>query len=298
MRIKHTNEIEEARELAAAGWEPIECSFGEHGSVVGPLEMDHHGSFSHLEGVVLRAYRDHFGVRREDPSFVVTGAADADACFCIASLAGLLPHPSRVGEFEKAPPPVRTSMTRHLLTLTTLINQVDTNPIGIRQEETPEGCLLLLWNQTGGSTQDALEFYAGVSRWRSLLSRTPKALIEAVKAEEAERVIKARSFVRREVFGKVACLESEVWGFDVWYAEVAPVIVALTPQGNITVGCPSTEKAEALFGPGGLKNVWSKLAPEGWGGRESIGGSPRGQKLSWAEASEAARIIATNILTA
>lgn len=292
MEIIHTNSTETAQTLSNKGYEPIECSFGHHGSVVGPLVMDHHGEHSNLEGVALRAYRDHFGARKDDPRFVVTGAADADACFAIASLMGLLPHPSRLDEFQSAPPYVQEAMTADLLVLAEIVNKMDTEPIGTRLEETDEGSLLLLWNQTSGQAQDALGFYAGTALWRNYTSNPPNKLVEAAKLEEQDRVKNARKGLFEKVSEHVALVESPVWGFDVWYAEAAPIMVALTPEGNITVGCRDSETAESLLGPGGLTPLWPTLSPEGWGGRDVIGGSPRGRKMCRNEALAAASVIA------
>ena len=287
----------EADAARQAGAEPIECSFGSDGSVVGSLYMDHHGAYSDLEGVALRAYRDHFGARKDDPRFVVTGAADADACFCIAALAGILPHPSREAELASAPPPVKASGTRDLTALADLVNRMDTAPIGIRLEESEEGTLLLLWNQLASSAQDETAFHGGVDRWRNLLGRAPKALLAAAKTEEAARVTEARQAQVTKVSDKVALVESPAWGFDVWYAEQAPIIVAyVASNGNVTIGCPDVATAEKLLGPGGLKNVFPKLEPAGWGGRESIGGSPRGQKLTREQALAAAQAIAALVI--
>lgn len=329
MEIIWTADEAVARERVAAGYEPVECSFGSAGSVIGALIMDHHGECAQLEGVALRAYRDHFGARKADPCFVVTGAGDADACFAIAALAGLLPHPSRAAELEKAPPPVKAAGTRDLTKLAELVNLVDTAPIGVRCEETEEGVMLLLWNQMSSSVQDATSFHAGVDRWRCLLGRAPKALLAAAKTEEATRVAEARkaevvlvirdehSFCpycngsgegdagvagcphcggsNRESF--VAVVESPVWGFDVWYAEEAPIVVAyVAANGNVTVGVRDAPTAERFFGPGGLKNVFAKLEPQGWGGREAIGGSPRGMKLTREQAGEAAKVIAASVV--
>lgn len=298
MIIQFARTYEDAVSALNQGFEPIECSFGSKGSVVGPLVMDHHGEYSPMTGVALRAYADHFGERREDPRFVVTGSADADACFAIAALAGLLPHPSRETELASAPPPVKASGTRDLSSLAELVNQVDTNPIGVRLEETELGVLLLLWNQLGSGVQDETSFYAGVDRWRSLLGRAPKALLEAAKLQEQARVTEARKAELLVLVDQVAAVESSAWGFDVWYAEVAPIIVAFVPQGgNITIGCPSVEMAEKFFGSGGLKNVFAHLEPEGWGGREAIGGSPRGQKMSRQQAIAVATTIQSLIKT-
>lgn len=296
LQIVHTSNLVVARELAARGFCPIECSIGGE-SVIDSLAMDHHGAESHREGVALRAYRDHFGVRMDDPRFVVTGAGDADATFAIAALCGLLPHPSRAAEFEKAPPPVKASGTKDISTLAALVNKVDTAPIGVRLEETEEGSMLLLWNQLGSGAQDSTSFHAGVDRWRCLLGRAPNALLEAAKAEEANRVAEARKAEVIRISEKVAVVESAAWGFDVWYAEAAPIIVAyVASNGNVTVGVRDAEAAERFFGPGGLKNVFGKLQPQGWGGREAIGGSPRGAKLTREDALVAAKAVTEAII--
>lgn len=207
IQIVWTADEGEARELVAQGYEAIECSFGSHGSVVGQLTMDHHGAYSGLEGVALRAYRDHFGARASDPRFVVTGVADADACFAIAALAGVLPHPSRVAELEKAPAPVKAANTKDISLLAELVNEVDVAPIGVRLEESEEGTMLLLWNQMSSSAQDATSFHAGVDRWRALLGRAPKALLNAAKTEEAARVAEARKAEVIRISESVAVVE-------------------------------------------------------------------------------------------
>lgn len=296
IQIIATNDKITAASLTIEGYEPIECSYGIHGSVVGQLVMDHHGEHSHMEGVAVRAYRDHFGARKEDPRFVVTGAADADACFAIAALCGVLSHPSRASEFENAPPPVKASNTKDITALAELVNLVDTAPIGVRLEESAEGALLLLWNQMSSSAQDASAFHAGIDRWRCLLGRAPKALLTAAKTEEENRVAEARKAEVIKISDEVAVVESAAWGFDVWYAEVAPIILAFVGGSHATVGCANVEAAEELFGSGGLKNVFVKLEPSGWGGREAIGGSPRGEKLTREQVIAAAHVIAKSIL--
>ena len=68
--LQFTNDIKEAQRFCDLGYEPIECAFGQYGSVMGPLNMDHHGTESHREGVAIRACRDHYGARMSDPRFV------------------------------------------------------------------------------------------------------------------------------------------------------------------------------------------------------------------------------------
>jgi hypothetical protein len=278
VEIVHVASVAQARELAALGYCPIECSFGTE-SVVDGFAMDHHGSFSHLESVAVRACRDHLGVRKSDPRFVVTGAADADATLAIATLAGLLPtHPSRIAE---------------LLQLAALVHQADVSPIGLRLEETDLGIQLLLWKRLASGVQDATAFHAGVDRWRMLLSgRPPKSLLTAVQLEERDRVASARA-AKVELHGShVGFVESEVWGFDVWYAEVRPVIIAyVAASQRATIGCRDLETAKRLFGPAGLMSIYPQLAPAGWGGRETVGGSPRDARLTRDNAVSAARLL-------
>ena len=276
MIIQHASSASNAREALASDFCPIECSFGEE-SVVDELAMDHHGALAHLESVALRAWRDHRGARRADPRFVVTGAADADATFAIAALAGLLPE------------------GRDLGALAELIADADTRPHALADNPRPEAALLLLWRRMASGVQDATAFYGGVDRWRTLLKATPpQALLEAARAEEATRIAAART-ARVVRFGpQVALVESPVPGFDVWYAEVAPVIVAYVADAQrITIGVRDLPTAQHLFGPRGLLEVFPKLQPPGWGGRETVGGSPRGIELTVDAAVSVAQALAS-----
>ena len=92
----------------------------------------------------------------------------------------------------------------------------------------------------------------------------------------------------------MALVESAAPGFDVWYADIAPVIVAYVAEGQrVTIGVKDLAAAQALFGPRGLLEVFPKLEPHGWGGRETVGGSPRGAVLSRADASDTTRAISS-----
>ena len=89
---------------------------------------------------------------------------------------------------------------------------------------------------------------------------------------------------------RVAVVKSAVWGFDQWY-RVAPVVVSYASRmGKVTVGCPDRQTAEYLFGKEGLMTVWPRLG-KGWGGREAIGGSPRGTPLELSDAHRTAAIL-------
>lgn len=296
IEIVHTTSAEEADELMCRGFEPIECSFGVHGSVLGPLALDHHGSESHREGVALRAYRDHFGALARDPRFVVTGDADADATFAIAALCGLLPHPSRESALQGKPSYMTAPLLRNAIDLAVLVNGRDTDPFTIKLADHPWGATLLLWEHLATGEQDASAFHAGVDRWRLLTGfKAPKLILDAAFAQEIDRVVKAREAMSNVVSSSVGFVEGEGWGFDIWYSEqpATPIVVAFEPgAGQVTIGCRDLKTAERLLGSGGLKNVFPKLEPKGWGGRETVGGGPRGMTLTRAQAIKAAEAIA------
>jgi len=181
-----------------------------------------------------------------------------------------------------------------LNTLATLINQLDTAPIGVRPEESPEGRLILLFKQLATPRQDALAFHGGVDRWRWLCSSKALAPMLAVVAEvEQARVTAARLAPFQRLSETVTFVESPCRGFDVWYAERSSVIVAyIATSGTVTLGCQNDATAVRHFGPGGLRAVYSRLQPAGSGGREAVGGSPRGLRLSRDEALRAGELVA------
>ncbi len=271
-----TNDVGQVRGRVAQGFCPVECSVGGQ-SVVDGLMMDHHGELSGLESVAIRALRDHAGARSEDPRFVGVGQADADMTFAVAALSGILPDDPRVGPLAE------------------LIALVDTEPIGVDIASSEVGGILMVWNTLSGSPRDTASATAAVYLWRTLLCLPAQtlALFEAV----ARQRLQARQEAAREALeahgrslGLVLAIErSPVWGFDVWYGRRQqgafgsvegwehPVVVALSQEpGRITVGCPNAAVARELFGPDGLRHVFEALEPKGWGGREAIGGSPRG----------------------
>lgn len=295
--IRYTNDHREAIRLRDLGYEPLECAYGQHGSVLGPLELDHHGEESHREGVALRACRDLYGARAHDPRFVVTGTPDADATLAIVALTALVPR-------DKIPP-----------VFYALVDEHDTDPIGKDLLATPEGEQLAWFNQRPGLHNTEQGFRAAVEQMRHLLlvgidetereqvrrndlARRRKAIegVVALYDRAGNRLDRPEDFselpVRRgalAIAGKprVAVVQSAVWGFDVWY-RTAPVVVSHAARiAKVTVGCPDLDTAVRLFGPDGLMHAWRALG-KGWGGRETIGGSPRGVRLGQSEADRTA----------
>lgn len=286
LTIRMTNDRDEVLEaIMNEGLCPVECSIGGE-SIVDALQMDHHGERSNLESVAVRAYRDHFGARRSDPRFVGVGAPDADMTFAIAALAGVLPHPSVPG-FGGRP-------GTDLSALAETIALLDTDPIGRDVTAMPSGDIVLAWKtMMAAMGDDDLAAITGVGLWRLLTSGHPaiKPMVAGARVSAQEARVRALKDLEgaEPAKGKVLALKSTIFGFEVWYGRLPdqgapdeisgwtnPVVFALTSQGNITVGCPNKAVAEAIFGEGGLLRLFNTQPFTGWGGREAVGGSPRG----------------------
>jgi hypothetical protein len=298
--IAHTHDYDTACRLRDDGYEPVECAFGQHGSVLGKYALDHHGTESHREGVALRACRDLYGARKRDPRFVVTGTPDADAVLAIVALAGLVPKANIAESFYR------------------LVDRQDVDPIGLDLFSETSGVELAWFNQRP-------DIYPNEAGFRRAVSEMTHLLEVGIAPEERERAIASdRGRRRRALEGiiglytwrggrremppdvehrpvcrgpgvgsteaPVVVVQSTVWGFDVWY-RMAPIVVSFAArQAKVTLGCPDRETAEALFGPGGLQNLWPHLGV-GWGGRETVGGSPRGARLAASDAEHTARTV-------
>ncbi|MCB9551631.1 MAG: hypothetical protein H6705_07065 [Myxococcales bacterium] len=196
-----------------------------------------------------------------------------------------------------------------------LVDEHDTDPIGKDLLATPEGEQLAWFNQRPGLHNTEQGFRAAVEQMRRLLTdgiddtereqvrrndlaRRRKA-IEGVVAlydragnrldrpEDPSELPVRRGALALAGKPRVAVVQSAVWGFDVWY-RTAPVVVSHAARiAKVTVGCPDLDTAVRLFGPDGLMHAWRALG-KGWGGRETIGGSPRGVRLGQSEADRTA----------
>lgn len=285
--IVYTDSYIDACRLRDQGYEPIECAFGGYGSVLGPLAMDHHGTESHRPGVAIRACGEFFGQRKEDPRFVVTGTPDADAILAIVALSAMVEQEDISESF------------------CTLVDRYDRDPIGIDLTVEPSGTLLLAFNQTQlprgregfergltkmvelltrGLPTDQLRNVLGMEKSRQGQARKALVLLiypdgTQIPGEMADAPVKPGEMPER----RVALVKGSVWGFDLWY-RWAPVVVSWSSRlRKITVGCPNLSVATECFGPGGLMAIYPKLGI-GWGGRETVGGSPRGVAVTLEDA--------------
>jgi len=256
----------EAIEALDAGFCPVECAFGEV-SVVDELMLDHHGDLSHLPPA-CRQGEKAAGARRDDARFVVTGAADADAVMAICMVAGLL-DPALIQ-------PILSTIAAR-----------DVSPhvdMAAACRKDKQVTALLWWQQQrwGGCWESAIR---GMVTAVTTVLADEDAYQDVLVREEARRALAEKVMAEGMEVGEVLVVSVPAelgFGFDVWYQEYPFVVAHLEKWGSITVGATS-EVAAQRYGANGLLDFFNDQ--EGaWGGRSTVGGSPRGQQMSFAEA--------------
>lgn len=281
--------------LIEKGVIPIEMAEGEV-SYVDERKLDHHNELSDMPSACITAMKYCGTVGVDTPARLMANHVDLD---CIATgvvLMGLLPE----GILKPLAPE---------------IGLLDTDPMNPKAKELTFGDHIALWKAAmTGKKDTGWAWLYGVQMLLDIFEHPEawKAKRDALAQRECERVQMAEEdYAAAKVSpdGRVILVApSRVPGFDIQFhrQEGAAIdsldgwkhwcILAYLPQaGNVTVSCPNTEVAEAAFGPGGLKNVFPKL-PEingkAWGGRESVGGSPRGERVPEEMLEEALAIVA------
>jgi len=249
--------------------------------------MDHHGILSNFEAVSIRAYRDCYGARKYNPRFVIGKPADEDATFAAASLAGILP--------ERNP---------KILALAKTIAEIDTEPvIGLLKLPTlPEGYTSLAWRGNGRPSFTNADAIGGILFWEKLLENSAESrnIIASARKNQEKRDEKAKELMKRnseKINNSLLFIdeaEPGLFGFHIWcgfkgwninYSSAwkYPIVLCRYSNGIATIAAPSKIVAEQILGPGGLKNIFSRLPQkngESWGGREAIGGGPRSGGLT------------------
>jgi hypothetical protein len=94
--------------------------------------------------LAVRAYSRCFGVRGNDQRFVTFGPQRFDVAFCIGSLAGVLPHPSRAGEHKDS------RQTCDLTRLALLVDYVQLDPSALISLEAGHERVLSAWKEIIG----------------------------------------------------------------------------------------------------------------------------------------------------
>lgn len=265
VELVYANNMQEAENARDGGFEPVECAFGSS-SVVGPRILDHHGPYSANEAVSIRAAKLVAGGDSCN-KFVVAGRPDHDQIYACGVLS--LNIPANLDQAEA-------------------VAEMDVDPIG-RDRTSPRYLPEILFEQgTQGIARNLSGAQNALNCLIDIYSRphSSEEIALALRNEE----IRKRNVLEKIVLnaeGKVALAISEERGFGEWYTK-APIVVLYNPRTKgITLGL-NPKKGTPFFNYNGFDLIGNKgfsslyqefdnaTQKKGAGGREVIGGSPRG----------------------
>lgn len=273
--------VEEAVELKKQGYIPVECVYGSQ-SVVDCYEMDHHNDYWNLEPVSLRAYRDHYGVAREDPRFVVGPKADLDATFAIAALAGHVPHPKHSWAKNCV------ANARDLTQLAHMIARRDDEPLFVLPVGRDNNAnVIACWEFTKGKMSSAQSYYVGVNKWWILTAKTKpdqlKNEVRKYKQNQIERINLVKQCQVDSVGNGIGFVSSEIWGFDQWLSNFDMIVSHHSKRNRVLLSVKNKQRAIDLFGKSGLLELRNHISGD-WGGRASLLVPARGQSYQYKDA--------------
>ncbi len=267
------------------GYVPIEMAEGNI-SYVDHRILDHHNEYSNLPSACVSAlpYYKTLG-DRENPLKILVNHVDLDCVMTGIVLAGLLPKK-----------------------LTTILAEevglYDTEPLLANTEEMMYSQQIQLWRANiGNNKYNAWSWLYGVTlfidmvehpiKYKNHIDLLQQQTIERQKVAVMDYNTNRNSYADDRI---ISIIPSRVPGFDIQFMRRSEysatdingwkhlvLLMYIEKTNTLTIACPNTTIANKLFGDGGLNNVFPYLpAVNGatWGGRNSIGGSPRRQRFN------------------
>jgi hypothetical protein len=280
VRLHWQPETERISAYMEQGFIPIELADG-GASHVDFRRLDHHNEWSRLPSACVTALR-YYGEAGSPARFMVNHT-DADCVLAGITLMGLLP--------------------RELLErLCPEVGALDTDPLGVDFSRLHYGTRVSLWRAGMASAkQSGWSWLCGARLFIDLFDdyiydeyyKDAAAGQEETERERKNAALEDYERARTSPSGKILLVApSRVWGFDMQFHRRRDfpvdslegwrhwcIAAYIEKTRAVTLSCPNKNVAERVFGPGGLLNVYPKLPSPGgglWGGREAVGGSPRG----------------------
>lgn len=273
-------EVNEIEKLISEKVIPIEMAEGNI-SYVDDFCLDHHNDLSYMPAASITALEYYGKAVRNNTARIMVNHVDADSVVCGLTIMGLV--------------------NKDILEVFNFnIAVLDADPMSVKAIELTYGKQIQIWKNAMSSVkQSGWAYLYGMQLFIDILENPSLYQRKMDEAEEVERnrIETAIQDLKEGIFshnGKIVVIpESNVFGFDVHYERDSHhsidslqgwkrccVIARVPKSGAVTIGCPNKEVAEELFGSGGLLNVFPKLPKindKSWGGRESVGGSSRGE---------------------
>ena len=276
------------------GFVPVEMAEGTK-TYVDFRCLDHHNSYSDMPSACITALKFYGELAGQAPARIMVNHTDSDSVMTGLTLLGLLP----LDLLKKLNPE---------------IGQLDTEPLMADLQSMRFYDEIQIWKSSMESVkQSGWSWLYGVQLWLDIFNNWAdfKGVLENLKILEAERkklALEDYNAAQRGRSDKVLLINpSRVKGFDVQFCrneDAAPdtlagwhhwcIISYIEKSGNVMLACPCRKVAELAFGRGGLKNIFQLLPSidgKEWGGRESVGGSPRGVKFPVERLAEVLEII-------
>jgi gamma-glutamylcyclotransferase (GGCT)/AIG2-like uncharacterized protein YtfP len=266
--------IEEAKKAVEQGAIAVEAAFGSESVVNDPSEpFDHHNRFSTLPCATMQAFNSS-----KHAKDVVVNHVDLD---CAMASALLLGEVSRSNEWIKK-----------MIPLIEITDRQGIQALTAEQKNLPEYQLVLYFFQRNFGASSAAKVNDAIQILKTFEKGPNNETQKSLQREEERKEKAKQGIIKQE--GSTLLVNSPVWGFDEWY-KTAPVVVAFDPNKNsISLSVKDTATAEKFFGKGGLKTIFPQLGAD-WGGRESVGGSPRGKTMTMDDAEKTYEILKKNI---
>jgi hypothetical protein len=270
-------ERDEISSYLSRGFVPVEMAEGQE-SFVDFRCLDHHNAYSRLPSACVTALKYYGSLG--SPARMMVNHTDADCVLAGLTLMGLLPWDV-------------------LKKLNAEVGVLDTDPMSADKAQLFYSEAIHLWKmgmtsakQSGWSWLYGLQLFLDIFRNADDYAGVKCKISEM----EQKRVRLALEDYEKAVCGtsgKILLIApSRAHGFDVQFHRQAEflanslegwrhwcLIAYVEKSRNVTISCPNQSVAELAFGPGGLLSVYPELpAIDGkeWGGREAVGGSPRG----------------------
>lgn len=300
---------EDIPHLISAGVVPIEMAEGET-SYVDEMVLDHHNQYNHMPAACKTAleYVGIFGdTNNEKPYMFMVNHVDLD---CVLSGALLLDLLDNIRYIDNG------KMLNNFVELAALDDTDPLNPLISGVPESQEMKIIRTWKDCMKSQKNSgWAWIHGLLLlhsmcFRNVLDWTPT--FNRMKQKELDRVMQGNKDYMNAVISEdntvVYVAPSKVWAFDIHFQrnkEVEDfnqldawkhhVVMAWVPGlEKVTISCPNLAIAEKVFGNGGLCNIFSimpKYNGECWGGRQTVGGSPRGVKITQEQGKEAFDVL-------
>jgi len=272
-------EVTEIEDLISRGFIPIEMAEGSV-SYTDSLELDHHNHLSYRPAASVTALRYYAHVPEGEIARFMVNHVDADCVVSALTLTGILDRS------------VHETLNRE-------VGYLDVEPLVTPVAGFRFGKTIKAWkNAMSGEKRGGWSWFYGLMLFYNMIVEEKKyenfiSKVESKEEERRNKAIEEIALAMKGNSGRTAVFSSSIWGFDYQFGrrenaaadslegwDYLCLAARVKSAGKVTLATPSEIVAKKAFGKGGLLNLYPllpKINGKEWGGRASVGGSPRGE---------------------